>query len=110
MHPSRVPREQPTAGRGACQRHQRAFGDHELFAFDYRSASAGETGAAALERGAFDAIDQHGFALLENAVSPADCDQVVAEMRPFIDATPHGLHGLGGAPARWWRVRPPATS
>ena len=75
-----------------------AFGDHALLAFDCRAAvDAGEADLAALEQGAFDAIDQHGFALLENAVSAADCDQVVAEMRPFIDATPHGLHGLGGA-------------
>ena len=75
-----------------------AFGDHALLAFDCRAAAAaGEADVAALEQGAFDAIDRHGFAALEHAVSAADCDQVVAEMRPFIDATPHGLHGLGGA-------------
>ena len=75
-----------------------AFGDYALVAFDCQAAAAaGETGAAALEHGAFEAIDQHGFAVLDHAVSTADCDQVVAEMRPFIDATPHGLHGLGGA-------------
>ena len=74
-----------------------AFGDHALLGFDCRKATAaGEAALAALEQGAFDAIDKHGFAVLENAVSAADCDQVVAQMRPFIDATPHGLHGLGG--------------
>ena len=81
-----------------CARVTNAFGDHALLAFDCRAAAAaGETGAAALEQGAFDAINQHGFAVLEHAVSATDCDLVVAEMRPFINATPHGLHGLGGA-------------
>ena len=73
------------------------FGSHALLGFDCRTAgAAGEAGLAQLEQDAFDAIDEHGFAVLEHAVSAADCDRVVAEMRPFIDATPHGLHGLGG--------------
>ena len=74
-----------------------AFGTHELKRFDYRAAA--ESGADTLAE--FDAdvlasLDRHGFVVIENAVSAADCDRLVAEMRPYIDATPHGLHGLGG--------------
>lgn len=34
--------------------------------------------------------------MIEHALPPEDCDQLVAEMHPYLDATPHGLHGLGG--------------
>lgn len=79
-----------------------AFGEHALRRFDYAAASGSGEGAeseAALPR--FDAdvlgaLDRHGFVVIENAVAPEACDRLVAEMRPYIDATPHGLHGLGG--------------
>eukprot|EP01045_Picozoa_sp_COSAG04_P003222 COSAG04_NODE_130_length_24323_cov_50.932835_7_plen_162_part_00 len=34
--------------------------------------------------------------VIEEALPGEDCDQLLAEMAPFLDATPHGLHGLGG--------------
>ena len=74
-----------------------AFGTHQLKRFDYRAAN--ESGADALARLDGDvlaSLDRHGFVVIENAVTTADCDHLVAEMRPYIDATPHGLHGLGG--------------
>ena len=74
-----------------------AFGTHELRRFDYAAATAaGPEAQAKLDEDVLVAIDKHGFVVIENAVAPADCDQLVAEMRPYIDATPHGLHGLGG--------------
>ena len=74
-----------------------AFGSHELERFDYAEASAsGQMSVDRLDQDLVNAIDRHGFVLIENAVRPEDCDRLVAEMRPYIDATPHGLHGLGG--------------
>ncbi len=74
-----------------------AFGTHELLRFDYARVDKEEPEAVdEFDQGLLDAIDRHGFAVVENAVDGADCDRLVAEMRPYIDATPHGLHGLGG--------------
>ena len=74
-----------------------AFGTHELLRFDHARIVAEQPETVdGFDQGLLDAIDQHGFAVIENAVDGADCDRLVAEMRPFIDATPHGLHGLGG--------------
>ena len=72
-----------------------AFGKHELRRFDYAAAAKAGT-EAELDANVLDALDRHGFAVIENAVPAAACEQLVAEMRPYIDATPHGLHGLGG--------------
>ena len=73
------------------------FGSHALRCFDYAAATrAGPPALAQLDVDVLAAIDQHGFAVIEHAVPAASCDRVVAEMRPFLDATPHGLHGLGG--------------
>ena len=74
-----------------------AFGTHELVRLDYSRAEAGgQEAVGAFDQGVLDAIDRHGFVVIENAVDGGDCDRLVEEMRPFIDATPHGLHGLGG--------------
>ena len=40
------------------------------------------------------AICEEGVALVENAIEPNQADQIVHQMKPFIDTTPHGLHGL----------------
>ena len=72
-----------------------AFGKHELKRFDY-AATAHAGNEAEFDAGVLEALDRHGFVVIENAMPAADCDQLVAEMRPYIDATPHGLHGLGG--------------
>jgi len=74
-----------------------AFGTHELKRFDYRVATeAGPSALARLDDDVLRSLDRHGFVVIENAVSADDCDQLLAEMAPYIDATPHGLHGLGG--------------
>ena len=73
------------------------FGAHALRRFDYTAAAAaGRQALAQLDVDVLAAIDRHGFAVIERAVPAASCDRVVAEMRSYIDATPHGLHGLGG--------------
>jgi ectoine hydroxylase-related dioxygenase (phytanoyl-CoA dioxygenase family) len=70
-----------------------AFGNHELLRYDYRAA---EQGTEAFNASVLQAVNQHGFVVIENALPGETCDQLVNEMRPYIDATPHGLHGLGG--------------
>lgn len=72
-----------------------AFGEHALERFNYAAAVAAGT-EADFDAEVLQALDRHGFVVIENAVPAADCDKLVAEMRPYINATPHGLHGLGG--------------
>jgi hypothetical protein len=74
-----------------------AFGSHELLCFDYAAAvAAGASFEAELDANVLAAIDNHGFAVIEHALPGSVCDELLTEMRPYIDATPHGLHGLGG--------------
>ncbi len=74
-----------------------AFGTHRLHSFDYAAAvAAGADAVAQCHANALDAVDKHGFAVIENALPPTDCEALLGEMRPYINATPHGLHGLGG--------------
>ena len=40
------------------------------------------------------AFDLDGAVVIENALSSEEAEAIVEEMRPFIDSTPHGLHGL----------------
>ena len=73
------------------------FGNHALRRFSYAAAkAAGAEALAELDADLLNAVDQHGFAVLEHACPAASCERLIAEMRPYIDATPHGLHGLGG--------------
>ena len=73
------------------------FGNHALRRFNYAAAKAAGTEALAeLDANLLAAVDQHGFAVLDHACPAASCERLIAEMRPYIDATPHGLHGLGG--------------
>ncbi len=69
---------------------ENTFGRHRLQRFDYGQAD--ET----FDEGVVAALSRHGFALIENAVAPSQCDRTVEEMQPHLDATPHGLHGLAG--------------
>jgi hypothetical protein len=73
-----------------------AFGNHELQRFDYRSALRDEVAEALFDANVLGAIDRHGFVVIEHAIATEVCDRLVTEMQPYIDATPHGLHGLGG--------------
>ena len=73
------------------------FGSHELLRFNYAEALAkGPRQEAKFDADVLGAIDRHGFAVIEDAVPESTCKQLLQEMRPYIDATPHGLHGLGG--------------
>ncbi|MDA0789531.1 MAG: phytanoyl-CoA dioxygenase family protein [Proteobacteria bacterium] len=72
-----------------------AFGEHSLLRFDYDKARAGGD-VAAFDRDVLAALDSHGFVVIENALPGSVCDEVLTEMRPFLESTPHGLHGLGG--------------
>ena len=73
-----------------------AFGEHQLRRFDYRQAATSDRAMGRFDADVREALDRHGFVVMENVVAAADCRRVIAEMRPYIDATPHGLHGLGG--------------
>ena len=73
------------------------FGSHELLRFNYAEALAkGPRQEAKFDADVLGAIDRHGFAVIEDAVPESTCKQLLQEMRSYIDATPHGLHGLGG--------------
>ena len=73
------------------------FGSHELMRFNYAEALAkGLTQEAEFDADVLGAIDRHGFVVIEDALPASTCELLLQEMRPYIDATPHGLHGLGG--------------
>ena len=73
------------------------FGSHELVRFNYAEALAkGSTQEAEFDADVLGAIDRHGFVVIEDALPASTCERLLQEMRPYIDATPHGLHGLGG--------------
>ena len=69
---------------------ENAFGRHELRRIRY----AGSVDTVCDDVVA--ALSRHGFAVIEDAMDGPSCDRLVDEMRPYLDATPHGLHGLGG--------------
>lgn len=43
------------------------------------------------------AICQDGVVVIEEALETSEASQIVEEMRPYIETTPHGLHGLSHA-------------
>lgn len=66
---------------------------HELTRFDY--ADVIETGElVSFNEAVVNAICEDGAVIVENALDASTTRQIVAEMQPFIDTTPHGLHGL----------------
>lgn len=91
----------------------------ELVRVDWADAAQNGTEEHA-SAAALAALDGDGFVVLEHALPAADCDALVAEMQPYLDATPRkrtntrhhcslltepsdrwcavtdGLHGLGG--------------
>ena len=74
-----------------------AFGSHDLKRFNYAEAlTKGPARENEFDANVLNAIDRHGFVVIEDAVPESTCEQLLGEMRPYIDATPHGLHGLGG--------------
>ena len=40
------------------------------------------------------AVCEDGVVIIEAAISAKQATRIVQEMRPFIETTPHGLHGL----------------
>lgn len=65
----------------------------ELQRFDFRTAR--EKGDfSSFNQEVFEAIDVDGVAIVEHALDDTVMDGIVSEMRPYIETTPHGLHGL----------------
>ena len=60
------------------------FGDHELSRLDYALVRDSDVDLEAFSRQVESAVDQHGFAIIENAVPGVACDHVVSEMRAYI--------------------------
>ncbi len=60
---------------------------------DYRSGSS-SANFSAFNAKAVDAICTDGAVIVENALSATEVAKIVTEMQPYIDTTPHGLHGL----------------
>ena len=90
-----------------CSKVANIFGNHALRRFDYagRPRRLALEALAELDANLLAAVDQHGFRGARARLPPLPaCERLIADMRPYIDATPHGLHGLGGqpaVPARW---------
>ncbi len=51
-------------------------------------------GTESLQESALDAMNRDGVVIIEDAVPHDVVDGILAEMEPFIESTPHGLHGL----------------
>ena len=64
--------------------------------FDYASAIANQRDIQ-LGDLSVQAIDLCGAAIVENALEERQVESIVAEMHPYIETTPHGLHGLAHA-------------
>lgn len=61
--------------------------------FDYSNCvSASVTGSVHQEIRR--AIAKDGAVIVENALSDLEVDKILEEMRPYLETTPHGLHGL----------------
>lgn len=67
--------------------------EQQIQRLEFRSASRNRD-LSALHQRALEAIDQDGAVIIEHALDPSIMDGIVNEMRPYIDTTPHGLHGL----------------
>lgn len=65
----------------------------ELVRFDYADAVASDR-VDSFNEMLVSAICEDGAVIIENALSVAAAQKIVSEMRPYIDTTPHGLHGL----------------
>ena len=49
---------------------------------------------------AIEALDSDGAVIITHALSGCECDDIVREMRPFIDATPFGKNEFAGSQTR----------
>ena len=68
----------------------------DLSRFDY-AAACQSAKLDAFNEEVFNAIDVAGVVVVQNALNNVECDDIVREMWPFIETTPHGLHGLAGS-------------
>ena len=64
-----------------------------LSRFDYQ-ASKDDDALDSFNESLVSAMDADGVLVIENALSRKEADEIVSEMTPFIESTPHGLHGL----------------
>ena len=67
--------------------------DQSIRRLDFKSVGNQED-AASFNQEVFEAIDLDGVVIVEHALDATIMDEIIAEMRPYIDTTPHGLHGL----------------
>ncbi|MCY3884394.1 MAG: phytanoyl-CoA dioxygenase family protein [Gammaproteobacteria bacterium] len=68
----------------------------EIHRLDFKSES--ERGdLSSFNRRVFDTIDRDGAVIVERALESDIMEGIVSEMQPYIDATPHGLHGLANS-------------
>lgn len=67
--------------------------DQSIQRLDFKSVS-NQDDAASFNQEVFEAIDLDGAVIVEHALDATIMDEIIAEMRPYIDTTPHGLHGL----------------
>ena len=65
--------------------------------FDFVSAASGADALTAFSEAVVAAIDKDGAAVVHNALTAFDCDTIVAEMRPFLDASAFGHESFSGA-------------
>ena len=60
---------------------------------NYREACSNGT-IEEFNRVAVQAVCDDGVVIIEEALRPSEATEIVTEMQPYIDSTPHGLHGL----------------
>ena len=61
--------------------------------FDFSQHEVGES-TEGMSSSAREAMVSDGAIIIENALTEAEIDAIVGDMRPYIETTPHGLHGL----------------
>lgn len=63
--------------------------------FDFAAAAGDAKSLEAFHAAVLAAMDKDGAAIVENALTSSDCDAIVTEMRPFLDATAPGHEFTG---------------
>lgn len=71
-----------------------------LHRLDYEAAARDQGAWKSFQAAALAAMDQDGAVIVENALTRESCDAIVAEMRPFLDATAMGNEAFTGAKTR----------
>ena len=66
----------------------------DLQRLDWAAATTPEAQEDLLERQLLACLDADGAVIVEGCISSEQCDNIVEEMQPFLDATPMGRHSL----------------